>query len=93
MYQIDMTCNNNSEFVNTMESCNDQTSCTISHSKSWFVDFCEFDPTGKKLYLKIYCKGVVVNVFGKDFTKEQFSWVIFVANFLTVVTFIFFLLN
>lgn len=45
------------------------------------------------MYLKMYCKKSTLIVFGREFTKEQYSWLIFVVNFATLIFFMLFLVN
>ena len=93
MFQIDKRCNNNDAFAEAVKNCENLSKCDILYSNSWFDPECLKDNESNKLYLKIYCARSSLRIFNRDFTKEQFSWVVFLANILTLISLLIFLLN
>ena len=94
MYQIDSTCNNEDVFTLAVENCEDKKECTITFSNLWFDSDCINDKKDShKLYLKMYCQKSTLTLFDKTYTKEQYSWLIFTVNFLTLIFFLLFLVN
>lgn len=93
MFQIDKRCNNNEVFANAVANCDGLKKCDILYSSSWFDQECLKENSTNKLYLKIYCSKSTLRIFNREFTKEQFSWVVFLVNILTVCTFLLFLLS
>lgn len=80
-------------FAEAVKNCENLQKCDILYSSSWFDPECLRENESNKLYLKIYCAKSSLRIFNRDFTKEQFSWVVFLANILSVFSFLIFLLN
>lgn len=93
MYMIDSTCNNEEVFSDEISKCEDETECDIFFDNSWFDSECVDNLEGqKKLYLKMYCKETTLELFGKTYTKEQYSLLIAGINIVTIVVYISYLL-
>lgn len=93
MYMIDSTCNKDDIFQERVKICEDKSACEVQFDKSWFDTNClnSFD-TKKKLYLKMYCKESTLEIFGRTYTKEQYSLFIVSVNILTLISFLIYLL-
>jgi hypothetical protein len=93
MNSIDYSCNDQATFTSAVSGCEDQVDCVVDFDNSWFDSNCLNDKKDHKMYLKMYCKRSTLTLFGKTFTKEQYSWLIFSINFLTLIFFMIFLVN